>query len=473
MAEPGWRVSGAARGRSGAGGVIELLFPLAADEVRPAAAPASRGLLLLGPLLVLVGLAALALQRADLFRPHIAALLAQGAVYALCVWVATRPGVRLPLWFILAVAVAIRIGPLLAPPYLSSDIFRYVWDGRVQGAGINPYLYVPNDPALSALRDAAVWPFINRAEYAHTIYPPAAELVFLLATRMGATVLAMKATLLLFDAVTVWAVLRLLAADGRPREHVIAYAWCPLIAWEFAGSGHVDAAMTAFVALALLARRRDAPLLTGLALGLAVLTKFFPLLLVPALWRRWDWRLPAAMLATIVLGYLLYLKAGWGVFGFLSGYAGEEGLDDGSGFWLLDTAGDATDIDIPALAYVGVAALAMAGLALWTMFRLPERRRLTFGPLLLAAAGMLLLSPNYPWYFAWLLPMVCLAPPAWPIVWLAATGPLLYFADWDDSTIFWSPNIVYGGAFAVLAAVAVHAICRRWLRGAAGRPASA
>ena len=45
---------------------------------------------------------------------------------------------------------------LFAPPH-STDIYRYIWDGRVQADGINPYRYVPADPALAHLRDAAIY----------------------------------------------------------------------------------------------------------------------------------------------------------------------------------------------------------------------------------------------------------------------------------------------------------------------------
>ncbi|MGH1588545.1 hypothetical protein ACRBEV_09510 [Methylobacterium phyllosphaerae] len=83
-------------------------------------------------------------------------------------------GVAAPraLAIIVGAALTMRLLALFAPPILSTDIFRYVWDGMVQGVGINPYRYVPADPALAFLRDAQVYPFINRADYAVTIYPP-------------------------------------------------------------------------------------------------------------------------------------------------------------------------------------------------------------------------------------------------------------------------------------------------------------
>ena len=59
---------------------------------------------------------------------------------------------------VLAVAAAMRLAVLAAPPYLSSDIYRYVWDGRVAAAGINPYRYIPTDPQLEHLRDPEIFP---------------------------------------------------------------------------------------------------------------------------------------------------------------------------------------------------------------------------------------------------------------------------------------------------------------------------
>ena len=58
-----------------------------------------------------------------------------------------------------------RLALLFVEPYLSTDIYRYVWDGRVQAAGINPYRYMPIAPELAHLRDAAIFPNINRADY--------------------------------------------------------------------------------------------------------------------------------------------------------------------------------------------------------------------------------------------------------------------------------------------------------------------
>src|SRR5258708_13467382 len=86
----------------------------------------------------------------------------------------TQPVDRFTFPIILVVAIACRLAALFAEPYLSSDIYRYVWDGVVQHAHVSPYRYVPADPALTFLRAPYQYIFdtINRPDSAPTTYPP-------------------------------------------------------------------------------------------------------------------------------------------------------------------------------------------------------------------------------------------------------------------------------------------------------------
>src|SRR6266446_4962083 len=109
-------------------------------------------------------------------------LLLQCVPYAIATWLVVwgrpdRAASGRALATIVLVGVAMRCLLLPGTP-VSNDLFRYVSDGRVQAAGINPYLHVPSDVALSGLRDGAIYPYINRADYAPTIYPPASQIVF-------------------------------------------------------------------------------------------------------------------------------------------------------------------------------------------------------------------------------------------------------------------------------------------------------
>ena len=158
-------------------------------------------------------------------RSLVLAAIVQAPLYLAAAWlIIQRPDevgtARRALVCILLVGVAMRLIVIAAPP-VSSDVYRYIWDGRVQAAGINPYRYVPADEALRDLRDDVIYPKINRADYAPTIYPPAAQIVFLAVTRISESVTAMKVAMVAFEAIAVWAMLQMLfkrgtAADAYP-----------------------------------------------------------------------------------------------------------------------------------------------------------------------------------------------------------------------------------------------------------------
>jgi len=386
------------------------------------------------------------------FEGFVATALAQGAVYAVAVWLVLRHRLdRAALAVVFIVAVVARAIALPAPAILSTDVARYVWDGRVQAAGINPYRYVPADPQLNGLRDQAIYPNINRADYAVTIYPPVGEMLFFLATRVSESITMMRLTMVGFEAVTVLALLALLEHDGRPPARVLIYAWHPLPIWEFAGTGHADAAAMALMTLAMLAAIRDRRVLAGIALAAGTLIKPFVLLIAPPLWRRWDWRLPAALVVTAVVCYLPYLSVGVGVLGYLGGgYQDEQGYLDGSGFFLVSLL---RHFGLPApggIAFSTFAALVLIAIAV----AIALRKTKDAGPAIflpLAAASVLLVSPHYAWYLAWLLPLLTRTPYV-PLLYLTLAAFIFYLpaiegaGDWYFTAGLW----LYGG-FALLA----------------------
>ena len=385
-------------------------------------------LLLLGGAILLLHLLGLYLQRQASFYGVVAIALAESAAYLLAVLTLRRgQAMRRGVWFILLVAALLRASTVVFPPFLSSDMYRYVWDGRVQGAGVNPYRYVPADQALLPLRDEAIYPDINRSDYARTIYPPAAQLIFFAVTRFSERVAAMKLAMLGFDVAAIFLLLSLLRGSGAPPEQVLVYAWHPLTVWEIAGSGHVDAAVVTLLALALLARQRNRAGLAGFALAAAALVKFFPVVLFPAIYRRWDWRMPAAFAAVVAVLYIPYLSVGWGVLGYLPSYASEERLASGSGFYLLGLLAYVTGRpDLSATVYIAAAGSIMCCIGVVVLLRQPRTANdYIVGSLALSTASFVLLTPHYPWYFLWLLPMLCIVP-YWPALILTAVSFVLY-----------------------------------------------
>ncbi len=412
---------------------------------------------LLGATLIALTLAALSLHvpgadnvgSISLVNEFVAVLFVAAIVYLFAARLVLRQTSSHSVLLVIAVAVAMRIAPLLAPPFLSSDMYRYVWDGRVQTTGINPYRYVPADTALQSLRDDAIFPHINRAATARTIYPPMAQIVFLAVGRISQSVLAMKLAMVGFEALACFAMLRLLALAGLPLQRVLIYAWNPLAVWAFAGNGHVDAIAIGLLGLALLLRTTRRDTWTGAVLGAAILVKFLPAAVAPAFWRRQAaWRTPLIALGVIVALYLCYASVGWHVLGFLPGYFGDEDLTQGTGIWLLAGIGYlASPTPAVARAYAVVAALLLGALAAWAAFRPGPRdggaadiRRLCGDTALLAAAVTVVISPHYPWYFIWV-GLPCIIRPRWSIIWLSVAPVLLYIDPWHERFLW--PSLVY------------------------------
>ncbi len=400
---------------------------------RPAVLLAAIGVALVA--LVAAGLAILTTQLDDSIRvtAFMTTICIAGALWLLAVMLVRRGS--LPprvIWLVLGVAFAMRVMTLIAPPLLSSDIYRYVWDGRVQLAGINPYRYVPAALELSSVRDDTVYPQINRADYARTLYQPAAQAIFAIAAVITPGVFGMKLMMAMFDLLAIGTLALLLRIAGRDPAELLIYAWLPLPVWEFAGNAHIDAAAAGLLSVALLVASRGRSIWTGILLAVASLTKLLPAVVLPAFWRPRDWRLPLAFAAATVVLYALYASAGLQVFGFLGGYSSEEGIENGHGIFLLQLIDSVVSLPGWAIAvYVALALMIIGLIAIRFAFsgRLPVGR----GPrivliarqsAILGAAVLVAVSPHYPWYFGWLAPLACLAPlPA--VLWMLAAAPLL------------------------------------------------
>jgi hypothetical protein len=381
---------------------------------------------------------------------------AQGLVYFVAVATLLRGAAKPRLAMILGVAVLLRLVVLVVPPFLSNDMYRYIWDGWVQWAGINPYRYIPDDPHLAFLRDAVVFPDINRADYAPTIYPPAAQ-IFFAAAAAGAKflhlppVFGMKLAIVGVEALGIWAMLLLLGQAGLPARRILIYVWNPLPVWEFSGNGHVDAIAVCFIALALAAACAGKPGRAAASLAIATLAKFLPAVLLPAIWRRWDWRFAGIFTGLVLLLYIPYLGVGWHVFGFLGGYAAQENIAGGEGIFILQLIGLA--FPLPAIAakiYLALLAVALAVFAAAMLFRQTARSARTVSQRCMLLGGVLMLgiSPHYPWYFAFLLVPACIAPS--PAILYLVTASFLLYLNPTHTQPFW-PSIVFG-PFAALAA---------------------
>jgi len=380
-----------------------------------------------GALLVALTLLGLRFQAGNRLDAFLVVAMLQSAAYLLAAWLTWNGGSsRRVVLGIVALAIVMRLPVVLAPPYLSNDVYRYVWDGRIEAAGFNPYRYAPSAAPLDALRDQDIYPQIG-SKYAPTIYPPTAEAVFLAVTRISETVTAMKAAMVVFEVITLVLLARLLALEGLPTSRLLVYAWHPLALWEFAGSGHIDAALIAGSLAMFWAIRMRRPGLAGFFLAAATLTKFYPAVLMPAAYRRWDWKMPAAFLLAVVAGYLPFVSAGSQIIGFLPGYAAQEGFGGaGTGFYLLELLRRLPALeDLSTRGYEMAAIIVLAALGIGIALRRRHERPPYATAAVLAAVFMALVSPHYPWYFAWLIVLACVVR-SFALLWLTNACLLLY-----------------------------------------------
>jgi hypothetical protein len=356
-------------------------------------------------------------------------------------YLAERAPQRYALLLVVGLAIVLRGYALWFDPLLSSDIYRYVWDGRVQAAGINPYRYFPADEALAFLRDGTIFPHINRADTAVTIYPPVAQFFFFIVTRIGESVTVMRIALLGCESVTVLLIVLLLRRMNRPVTRVTAYLWHPLPVWEIANSGHVDALMVALMLLGLWIALAGRALRGAVVIAFSVLVKPYVAPVLAGVWRPWDLKMPLVVIAAVALCYLPYLSVGWGALGFLAkGYLTEEGIKAGNDLWLLSVwrlVFGEHDGDV--IAYLVLAALLVLfmGLSVARSTDYAIASRLADINMLLLFT-LLLLSPNYPWYFLAVAPFVALCGSA--PTWVVSIGALLLSEqlDWD----FYIPRMV-------------------------------
>jgi hypothetical protein len=275
----------------------------------------------------------------------------------------------------------------------------------------------------------------------------------------------MKAVMVGFEAITICVLILLLSSFKVPVQRVLLYAWHPLVIWEFAGSGHVDAAMIAFIAVALYARRRNWQTVTGIALAGATLIKFFPVVLLPALYKRWDWKMPVTFVVTVASAYLPYASVGMKVLGYLPGYANEEGINNGSRFFLLNLARRLSGGTYPSSkAFVVFAFVMLFVVAVGSLWRYEDDDGYIRKAFTLAIVFTTLLSPHFAWYFAWLVPFLPFLPTA-PFLLLTLAPFMLYVSWFDDSAR--SSLVVNSYIFLPLVLLGAITVLRR--RGAQGK----
>ena len=321
----------------------------------------------------------------------------------------------------LVLAAAWHVEFLRLPPGADDDIHRYVWDGRLQRLGYNPYVVVPSDAAVQGLHTAETRN-LNNPDLPSP-YPAGAQLFFRAVTAIHESSFAMKVAFVVCDLLIVLMLFDLLRGSRQGAYLVLAFAWNPVLAIEVAGSGHIDivGALLLVVSAAALLRRWRAT--AAVALGRAIAVKFLPIVLLPLYWKRV--RIRDAALAGAVLGllYVPFLYHGRIPVGSLGTYV-QSFRFNGPVFAILNRVAS------PRL-LAGLAVLMGLITATWLRTVTPEWSPDVFAwPM----ATTLLCAPVvFPWYFLWLLPFLTSASTLLIAVWTVSMIPV--YIQWHLRTL--------------------------------------
>jgi hypothetical protein len=351
--------------------------------------------------------------------------------------------IYLPLIFI--TGAIFRLILLPAHPSISTDVYRYIWDGRLTMHGINPYRYTPLDSRISQFRDAAIWAPMEY-KYYNTVYMPVSQALFALSYALfGSSILGFKAILFLFDIGVMGLIVAMLKMRGFPVTNLYWYAWCPLPITEIALAAHQDGVGVFFLLLAMMMMLYRRPVRAGALLIAAGFTKGFAFLLLPLFVRRYGVELVKRLVAaSIVLGLPLWCCLPWFLHGMMQ-YLGTVHVNSG----IFHFVYRALLFVIPGQAYwltSRIGNFAMLAAIYWSARRPVVDDADMFRRAIVVLTVMLLVSPTlFPWYVLWLIPLSLFykkEPPTSIIVLSGCIG-LMYLYYIEYTTLWWFRILEY------------------------------
>ncbi len=338
------------------------------------------------------------------------------------------------LWAIIIFSLMFRF--TLLPMTPSDDMYRYLWEGKLQLNGINPYSHPPESSGLEHLRDE----FFSGINHKHlsSIYPPLTLMAFAIADYISHSFLSMKSLFLLFDVLSIFLLLRFLGVMGKNSVNVLIYAWSPLILISFAANGHGDSLQIFLVILALYLCAIRKNLRSIISIGLAVMSKFVFIIIAPfmisGLMAGKRFKYVIALLSVVAILYLPYVGAGKGLFSTLFHFGTQYHFNDSAHFLIfcLSIGSPLVSKIITAIIF-GSVLLYLYKKYLNTHFVEQDINRndsvLNFA--FLSIGAFLIFAPTlHPWYLTWIVPFLCFNKNR---AWLILTGTVVcyYFMNYE------------------------------------------
>jgi alpha-1,6-mannosyltransferase len=180
---------------------------------------------------------------------------------------------------ILLISIFLRVIVIFVNPVTTDDQYRYLWDGRVQSEGVNPYKFSPLE--LTEVQDDVIYPKVSFPEI-RTIYPPVSQIIFFLSNKFfGEQVIGLKFFYLLFEIGILCFLYNSMKLLKINSNYIFLYALSPLIIFEFFINAHIDIVILFFLAGSIYFALKMNMNLSMLFLGFSVLSKVYSIIFLP------------------------------------------------------------------------------------------------------------------------------------------------------------------------------------------------
>ncbi|MFN0048331.1 MAG: hypothetical protein ACKVOU_04335 [Cytophagales bacterium] len=183
---------------------------------------------------------------------------------------------------------------ILAIPSLSDDYFRFIWDGRLIEAGVNPFLYLPTEVQeqylLNGEMNLELYLKMNSPHY-YSVYPPVLQFIFFIASKLSfsnnfAAIIILRVFILAAEIGSYFFLRKIIALLKLPKNRVLIYLLNPLVIIEISGNLHFEGVMLFFIIASFYFLIVNNYIFSSILFSLAVCTKMIPLILLPLIIKK-------------------------------------------------------------------------------------------------------------------------------------------------------------------------------------------
>ncbi len=222
---------------------------------------------------------------------------------------------------LLFIAISAQLLSMWNTPNLSIDFYRFLWDGEVNWAGINPFDYKPEEIFASPELNAKI---IGASDYMQEIYqgigkqsqgnyscyPPINQLYFLIATAFSNSlvfnVLILRLLIVLTEIIGAFYLIKLLKKLKIEVSRIWLLFLNPLWIIECTGNVHFEGVMLSFLFIAFYFLQKKKEVWGSLFFAIAVQIKLIPLMILPFFFRFLDWKKSILFYASTIIIVLAF-----------------------------------------------------------------------------------------------------------------------------------------------------------------------